>query len=290
MDAGTRQRVSQVLEHHPHYKALLTANVPDGVSTDEWAFIMAATWPDWVRPAYPGEPYKPRSITKYHHPTWHYIDDFFVPPADRGKVKTPPAPATEPTDRPTDAVQCIDNSIAQIVDPKTSLEDRAIYLAWLEHVVGDIHQPLHAACEISTRFPDSSGDRGGNSQAILVNGRAMNLHAFWDDLLGTDTSYAYLEKAAAEIEADPAAQARAMPQLRTDRTPDAWAKESFALAVKYAYLDGNLTTENYHYRMPADGLSPLPARYAETAHQLAMRQIALAADRLAELMKELFGS
>ena len=105
--------------------------------------------------------------------------------------------------------------MAQIANPDTSAKDRAIYIAWIEHVVGDIHQPLHAACEVSTQFPD--GDKGGNTQAILVHGKAMNLHAFWDDLLGTDMSYTYIKKTADEIAADPSAQASAMPTRNQPR-------------------------------------------------------------------------
>jgi hypothetical protein len=37
-------------------------------------------------------------------------------------------------------------------------EEKAVYMTWLFHLVGDIHQPLHYAAEFSQRFLD--GDRG----------------------------------------------------------------------------------------------------------------------------------
>jgi S1/P1 Nuclease len=286
MDAPTRQRVGEILKHHPHYKIYLNADVPDGVSADEWAFLRAAAWPDWIRPAYPGEHYKPESITKYHHGPWHYIDGNYVVPSNQGEIKLPPEPSTMPTDQPTNAVQAMDHAIAVIVDPDSRDEDKAVSLAWLEHLVGDIHQPLHAASEFSTRFPD--GDKGGNSQGILVDGRVMNLHAYWDALLGTDSSYPNLVKVADKVNADPAAQASQLPQLQENRTPDAWANESFALAVKYAYLDGKLQTVVYHRGgMDESTVPALPPGYDKAAHDLALKRAALAGDRLSELLGEL---
>lgn len=286
MDAGTRQRVTEILKHHPHYKIYLNADVPPGVDPGEWAFLRAAAWPDWIRPAYPDEAPKPKSITKYHHPTWHYIDQYFVLPADKDKVTAPPAESMEPTDHPTNAIQAINLSIEKLKDPETSDEDRAIYLAWLEHLIGDIHQPLHAACEISTRFP--KGDKGGNSQAILVDGHAMNLHAFWDDSLGTDSRFENLKRIAARVTDNDADRPSALPQLKKDQTPASWADESYRLAVQYAYLNGNLKSGRYHYGMDSDSLSPLPPGYVKNAHAVAQRRAALAGDRLSDWMEKLF--
>jgi hypothetical protein len=286
MDAPTRQRVSEILKHHPHYKIYLSADVPEGVSVDEWAFLQAASWPDWVRGAFPGEPHKPQSVTQYSRPPWHYIDGNYVVPGDEGKVKLPPEPSTMPTVQPTNAVQAMDHAIAVIADPTSNDVDKAVMLAWLEHLVGDIHQPLHASSEYSTRFPD--GDKGGNAQGILVDGKVMNLHAYWDDLLGTDAHYPTLAKVAAEVNADPAAQVSQLPELQENRTPDAWAKESFALAIKYAYLDGKLQTAVYHRGgMDESTVPTLPDGYAKAAHDLALKRAALASDRLSELLAEL---
>jgi hypothetical protein len=45
-------------------------------------------------------------------------------------------------------------------------ERRAIALAWLFHLVGDVHQPLHTAQLFTVDYPQ--GDRGGNEICIRV--------------------------------------------------------------------------------------------------------------------------
>lgn len=48
------------------------------------------------------------------------------------------------------------------------------------HLVGDIHQPLHATTRYANDF--KTGDRGGNSFKITGDG-VSNLHALWDSAL-----------------------------------------------------------------------------------------------------------
>src|SRR5437870_13642051 len=64
-------------------------------------------------------------------------------------------------------------------------ERKAIALAWLFHLVGDIHQPLHTAQLFTTDYP--KGDRGGNEICVRVKEaeQPMDLHRFWD---GVSTS------------------------------------------------------------------------------------------------------
>ena len=45
-----------------------------------------------------------------------------------------------------------------VVKNQKDAEQRAIALAWLFHLVGDIHQPLHTAQLFTVDYPD--GDRG----------------------------------------------------------------------------------------------------------------------------------
>jgi len=44
-----RDQVIAILKKHPHYEEFLAAKKPDGFSEDEWVFMRAATWADWVR-------------------------------------------------------------------------------------------------------------------------------------------------------------------------------------------------------------------------------------------------
>ena len=58
-------------------------------------------------------------------------------------------------------------------------------LTWLLHLVGDVHQPLHCATRVSSAQP--AGDWGGNPVNICSPSCRGELHAFWDDILGTSS-------------------------------------------------------------------------------------------------------
>ncbi len=61
----------------------------------------------------------------------------------------------------------------QLKDPATPKEDRVQALRFLVHMVGDIHQPLHAA---------DDGDLGGNLKFVLIpeSDQGRRLHGVWD--------------------------------------------------------------------------------------------------------------
>jgi hypothetical protein len=62
-------------------------------------------------------------------------------------------------------------------------EEKTIYLCWVMHLVSDIHQPLPCASLYCEQFP--KGDKGRNDSLYRLGPRRiMNLHPFWDDLLG----------------------------------------------------------------------------------------------------------
>lgn len=70
---------------------------------------------------------------------------------------------------------------------KSPVRDRNVqfwWLAWIEHLVGDLHQPLH--CVSSYEFLPE-GDAGGNLFSIVDAGRPDGrgrLHGFWDAGIG----------------------------------------------------------------------------------------------------------
>lgn len=51
-------------------------------------------------------------------------------------------------------------------------------LRLLIHMVGDMHQPMHAATLFDERFPQ--GDKGGNSFTVYNGKTKTNLHSVWD--------------------------------------------------------------------------------------------------------------
>lgn len=121
---------------------------------------------------------------------------------------------------------------------------RLLALKWVVHLVGDIHQPLHA---------EDHDDKGGNTVQLQYFGRGTNLHATWDswivehalDLhMGPDYSIDKPEVRRAALKLD----ARITPQERSlwaaqDMTHDllatviGWANQSHALARDAAYAD-----------------------------------------------------
>ena len=60
------------------------------------------------------------------------------------------------------------------MSPDAPRNEKRVALRFIAHLIGDIHQPLHA------KFAE---DRGGNSIDIRFNGRKENLHSPWDTAL-----------------------------------------------------------------------------------------------------------
>ncbi len=92
---------------------------------------------------------------------------------------------------------------AILANRRASLPQRAVALAWVAHLVGDIHQPLHAG-----KFEDRGGNltcvswMGESSQRVLSAGKASctgtNLHAVWDSkLLEAATGFVHPDDALA---------------------------------------------------------------------------------------------
>ena len=67
----------------------------------------------------------------------------------------------------------------EIDDLQNNVFEKSMMLRYLIHVVGDIHQPLHAV-ELfdDVKFP--RGDNGGNLFLIEYNDNIGNLHKFFD--------------------------------------------------------------------------------------------------------------
>jgi hypothetical protein len=137
-------------------------------------------------------------------------------------------------------------------------------LVWLEHLGGDIHQPLHGA----TRYYQGKGDEGGNFVKIsltpamrkqfegsLGTSAPSELHAFWDDLPG--------EGAPAPVTPVAVTFAKMLsPAAKTavaDTDPAHWAAESLASQGrrhKMPPLGAGLTPKNASsYAIPQDYFS-----------------------------------
>ena len=147
-----------------------------------------------------------------------------------------------------------------------SAELKSYDLVWLLHIVGDVHQPLHA----TSRFDkdQSNGDQGGNLVALCAAPCKDELHAFWDDVLGTQT-----DPEAAIKEADRLPAATVNAAAISDEA--VWIDESFEAAKKFVYA------------APVGvGAGPftLDQRYKTAAKKVAEERVALAGARLANLL------
>jgi hypothetical protein len=54
-----------------------------------------------------------------------------------------------------------------VLKNSSDAKERVVALAWILHLVGDIHQPLHNADLFSNHFDTVPGDRGGNQIHII---------------------------------------------------------------------------------------------------------------------------
>lgn len=151
--------------------AILAAD-PDPLTDRDMA--ARATWAD----AYRGAGH--RETAQWHFADYE-IDHLDVDAACFGH------PASE---RPASAgpsracvVDRIEAFATELGDPDTAPAERILALKFVLHLVGDVHQPLHAA---------DNHDRGGNCVLVGLGGtRAVNLHSYWDTVivreLGSDS-------------------------------------------------------------------------------------------------------
>jgi hypothetical protein len=261
---ASRARVSTLLELNPDYHTWI-ANVP-AAERKQVAFVMAATWPDFIKTAKgytndsdvpPPVPASSQNIgysDHLQHRYWHFIDTPFS--TDGTALVQPVAP---------NARTQIELFAAAIASDASD-DIKSYDLVWLEHLVGDVHQPLHATSRFSAGLP--AGDRGGNSVTLCASPCRSELHAFWDNALGTSKKPTTAIAAADKLSAPSAAQA--------DITDDqAWITESFEAAQRFAYASP-----------VGSGAGPytLSAGYKARAKSEAKVRVELAGVRLANLI------
>ena len=266
-----RAKVTAILKAHPHYEEVLTKQKPDGYNVDQWAFMRAACWPDWVRSHHASE---------YNRSTWHYIDYPFIWPGS----SIDPA-KHQPQAGEKNALYALAQG-AEKVKTGTDVE-KAVALCWIFHVVADLHQPLHCTSMFRDDLP--TGDRGGNSVQISIRSGPVVLHSFWDGLLGRGYTTGSINKDVVEIEAVMKEKAATVGlELEQHQTPESWAKEGFELCKRAVYLDGQLKLGKSSGRGNRGGdAPPAPEDYAPACGRTARIQVGKAGVRLAGEMVRL---
>jgi len=271
----TKAKMIAILKLHPRLHQDLLADAAPGEDPDRAMFLRAATWPDMVR-----YPINPMSRTENHGP-WHYVDYPYI-------LDDVPAPAVDETwdgkSLPANLLQAMDKATTELKDPTTPPDRKAIDLCWVEHLVGDIHQPLHAVSMYSKDYPN--GDQGGNALMVKSSNGNINLHAFWDDAAGMSLDPDVIRKTADQFEKDHPADS--LKDRIADLKVTDWAKESLALAKDKVYLNGTIPhTSRQAGEDDPNSVPALPDGYEKTAAEVADLRIALAGYRLAAVMEDL---
>jgi len=159
--------------------------------------------------------------------------------------------------------------------PDASMEARAVYLSWLIHLVGDLHQPLHCATLVNDKYPAPIGDKGGNNFYIRPPKKGVKLHSVWDQALGSSIRFDVQYNYATELRtANPRS---GLSELTKAATPKDWSLESRQAAIDNGYLGGKLqgnTTAGAAVAPPDD--------YTKKLKDVAEHRASLAGYRLAD--------
>ena len=286
ISAKQRQGATELLKHHPHYQEMLARDIPKGVNKDEWVFLSGAVWPDWVRPAKAGQPKRPDSITKYDvYP--HALGHPFLRAGDTNQSLVEHFFVAKP-----DAEMVLSNCLVTLRDGSLSDHDRAVSLCWVMHLMGDLHQPLHAANRVTPEKPRGEG-LGGDQ--IVMDPRAgkgerrTNLHVFWDSLPGARNGYDPITKLADQLTI---LNPTSLADYREHTTIPAWVHESFLAAVNFAYEADHVrcaaAEDLKSGRISESEIPTLSSQYIAGAREIANDRLALAGRRLADELKKIW--
>lgn len=301
LDPDVRTTVDNLIKGNPCYSEF-QKQVSALPAADQNAaiFMLAATWPDRIKLAapmsktpydcQPGLKFDPKDggvgadgrfsvdippagpeasqnigyLDNRRHQYWHFID---TPISLDGTTTAPAYPANVLTEW-----QLLTKALGSDEDACLKSYD----LAWVEHLTGDMHQPLHDAEGYSSALPH--GDEGGNAVKICSGSGKCDaeLHAYWDDLPGSDASLA------ATLNVGKTMNNQTAPDVATldlDH-PENWVAAATALAKSDAYappFDKGVAQVN---------ASDISDGYHNKAEGDMKQQIFLAGHRLAALLNQ----
>lgn len=254
LDPAVRSRVNAILASDP---TRLTAST---------SLEQEATWADRFR-----DSDREGARVRYEATRdWHFVDLELRSPDLRaacfGYPRLPPdRVASEGVSR-----DCIVDKIyeftGELSTSNTNRDEQRVALQFLLHLVGDLHQPLHAS---------DYHDHGGTLRRVSADGmRRTTLHQAWDvqfvERLGSNP-----QAIARRLIANISAEQRARWSAGDARQ---WAFESINIARTAVY--GHLPDPG------ADRVYRLPQAYVAEATVLAAQQLSRAGVRLAYLLDE----
>lgn len=267
LDANTKVRAMQILAQLDKYPEKWSADAPRGMDKDQAVFMKAAYWPDEIKRDTEFTQEDKSDLTagiamndpsdKNRHNSWHYINLMFS--SDGSKLPPMPTPNVK-----TQILQA-----CKILKSNAPDGVKAYCLAWLLHLVGDVHQPLHSVARVSVASPN--GDEGGGDVAVQPGG---SLHSFWDSAYGRETNERKIAKSITDAN-------WTAPPSSNNLDIDTWITESVELAKKDVYRQpigpGN-KDGNRPYRLSKD--------YRANATTVANERVKLAGYRLAALLNK----
>lgn len=233
-------------------------------------FMIASTWSDIVR----DRRFKVRN-EKYHKSNWHYADTFWT--TENGQVKIL---ENFPEDHGK-AVEKIAEFVKLLQNPSAPAEEKAIALAWIEHLVGDVHQPLHTSARVTELEP--KGDQGGNLFLLTPKDtpreKSENLHWYWDSMLSrnvprNDVCDGDYIPMLAEMIMRKHSFSEMQNRLKLNDFGE-WQQEGVRLAMSDVFSPTLI-----RYETPSDS-------YRKNAYRVTQQQMALAGYRLGEMLNRI---
>ena len=205
---------------------------------DKHSFVESAVWAD-----------DNKGVAWSAFNDWHFVDTPVIAPDFHGEVEYERMNATW-------AIYQMKRTLSNKNKPSfDSGLARSFAWRYLIHIIGDIHQPLHASSYYSKEFPN--GDRGGNSFKVNYpkDRQIKNLHALWDswvDQYGSlwaplsDKDWDTLSKIVQNIiEEYPRSKYEDRIKILDERK---WAKESNEISKQFVYdgiKSGDTPSQDY---------------------------------------------
>jgi hypothetical protein len=258
-DPAVVTAIDTIMHAHPDWPRFETALTGlQGANRERRLFELIARWPDDIRG------------TPYDHEHWHH------------QLRVVAGWTLFSAIRAGEADHAFATNLRTAGNPDAEASRRAIALCWLFHVLGDMHQPLHAGHKMNGDFPLT--DRAGTIAWVRSSADAppQTLHQFWDmaaDLTGDEASAVDRIAGAAEPFAEGPESAK-QPPLQLYHH---WVRESEGIAANIAYGKGAPKASPRKETAPV-----ISAEFAGTARSVSLQRLGQAGGRLADLLISIF--
>jgi hypothetical protein len=297
----SRQAISELLKRDPFLKECAAKKYAVTSLSDMLACI--APWPD-----------PPLKFARPYTSNWHFVDipTSFSHPQNPAVVGYDEARDCKTDDARGDcAILALKRFRVILANGPTASDDMADYreaqtsraeaLKFIVHIIGDLHQPLHAVTDKRNINDDTDiGDMGGNLKIVSwlgadINPRwkdQWNLHSVWDEGIIDHTmdvrKISESEYLQILLKSLPAQGSSEFANLQAGTTL-IWTNESYLLAVKNAYGKLPPFDKNYKYqdkKGERSGGYRLDQSYYDLNSLVVDQQLMRAGVRLAKYLNE----